>query len=44
METVALPLILKDGLSLKIESLHIHLYFITTNYLYNNARVEDIDN
>jgi len=34
----------KDGLSLKIKILHIHLYFIATPYLYNYALVEDIDN
>ena len=32
---------LKDGLSLR---LHIHLYFIATQYLWNYALVEDIDN
>jgi len=34
----------KDGLSLKIKILHIHLYFIATLYLRNYALVEDRDN
>jgi len=33
-----------DGLSLKIKKLHIQLYFIATQYLWNYALVEDIDN
>ena len=32
----------KDGL--KIKNLHIHLYFIATQYLWNYALLEDIDN
>jgi len=32
----------KDGLLLKIKNLHIHLYFIVTQYLWNYALVEDI--
>ena len=36
--------ILKDELSLKIKNLHIHLYFIATQYLWNYALMEDIDN
>ena len=35
---------LKDGLSLKIKNLDIHLYFIATKYSWNNSLVEDIDN
>ena len=35
---------IKDGLSLKIKKLHIHLYFIATQYLWKYALVEDIDN
>ena len=34
----------KGGLPLKTKHLHIHLYFIATKYLWNNALVEDIDN
>ena len=34
----------KDGLSLKIKNLDIHLYSIATKYLWNNALVEYIDN
>ena len=34
----------KDGLSLKILFLHIHLYFIAKQYFCNYAHVEDIDN
>ena len=34
----------KDGLSLKIKNLHIHLYFIATQYLWKYALVDDIDN
>ena len=32
----------KDGLPLEIKNLHIHLYFIATKYLLNNALVEYI--
>ena len=35
---------IKDGLSLKIKNVHIHLYFTATQYLWNYALVEDIDN
>ena len=35
-------MMLKDGLSLKIKNLHIHLYFIATKYIRNYALVEDI--
>jgi len=35
-------IMLKDGLSLKIKNLHIHLYFIATQYIWNYALVEDI--
>jgi len=35
-------IMLKDGLSLKIKNLHIHLYFIATKYIRNYALVEDI--
>ena len=35
--------VFKDGLSLKIKILHIQLYFIATQYLWNYALVEDID-
>ena len=34
----------KDRLSLKIKINNIHLYFIATQYLWNYALVEDIDN
>ena len=34
----------KRGLSFKIKKIHIHLYFIATQYLWNYALVEDIDN
>ena len=34
----------KGGLSLKTKYWHIHLYFIATKYLWNNALVEYIDN
>ena len=34
----------KGGLLLKIKKLHIHLYFIATKYLQNNAVVEHIEN
>jgi len=37
-------MVFKDGLSLKIKNLNIHLYCITTQYLWNYALVEDIDN
>jgi len=33
----------KDGLLFKIKKLHIHLYFIATQYILNNA-LEDTDN
>jgi len=36
--------VLKDGPLLKIKDLHIHLYFIATQYLRKYALVEDIDN
>ena len=36
--------VFKDGLSLKIKKIPIHLYLIATKYLYNNALVEYIDN
>jgi len=36
--------VLKDELSLKVKKIHIHLYFIATQYLWNDALVEDIDN
>ena len=32
----------KGGLSLKIKNVHIHLYFIATQYLWKYALVEDI--
>ena len=35
---------IKDGLSIKIMNLHIHLDFITTQHLLNEVLVEDIDN
>jgi len=35
---------IKDGLSLKIKNLQIHLYFIATQYLSNYDLMEDIDN
>jgi len=35
---------LKYGHSLKIKILHIHLYFIATQFLCNYALIEDIDN
>jgi len=35
---------LKDRLSLKIKTLHIHLYFTVTQYLCKYTLVEDIDN
>jgi len=31
---------LKDGHSLEIKKIHIHLYFIATKYLWTNALVE----
>ena len=34
---------IKGGFSLNINNLHIHLYFIATKYLWNNAHVEYID-
>jgi len=34
---------LKGELLLKTKNLHIHLYFIATKYLQNNALVEYID-
>ena len=34
---------IKGGISLKIQKLHIHLYFIATKYKLNNAFVEYID-
>ena len=37
------PVSFKDGLSLKI-FLHINLYFIASQYLFNYALVVDIDN
>jgi len=36
--------VLKDGLSLNIKKIHIHLYFIAIQYFCNYALVEDIDN
>jgi len=36
--------LLKDGLSLNIKKLHIHLYFIATKYLLNYSLVEYRDN
>ena len=36
--------VFKDGLSLKIKKIHIHLYFIATQYLWCYALVKDIDN
>ena len=35
---------IKDGLSLEINKIHIHLYFIAIQYLWKYAFVEDIDN
>ena len=35
---------IKGGLSLKVKNLHIQLYFIATEYLWNKAFVEYIDN
>ena len=35
---------IKDGLSLKAKTLHIHLYFIATQYLWKYALVEDKGN
>ena len=35
---------IRDGLLLKIKILHIYLYFIATEYWWNNALVEYIDN
>jgi len=37
-------MLIKDGLSLKVKDLHIHLYFIATKYLQNYALVEYKDN
>jgi len=37
-------MLFKGGLSFKIKSLHIHLYFMATQYLCKFALVEDIDN
>jgi len=34
----------KDGLLLKLDKIHIHLYLIATQYLWNYALVEDLDN
>ena len=37
--------IIKDGLSLKIKNVHIHLYFIAIQYLlWTYAILKDIDN
>ena len=36
-------ILIKGGLSQKIKYLHIHLYFVATQYLWNYALVEDID-
>ena len=38
-----IPYSFKDGLSLKIKIIHIHLYFIATQDLCKYALVEDID-
>ena len=35
---------LKDGLLRKIKNIHIHLYFIATEYVCNNPLMEYIDN
>ena len=35
---------IKGGHSLKVKSLHIHLYLIATKYLWDNALVECLDN
>ena len=41
-DTISAPDV-KDGLSLKIKIVDIHLYFIATNYLWNNTLVEYIN-
>jgi len=44
MMTMTNEFLFKDGLSVKIKILHIHLYLIATKCLWINAFVEDRDN